>query len=49
MDWILNDEKMVKGLMKFHKKWGSRRAILLKVRIYLNKKKIGSSKQNSSS
>ncbi len=31
--WILSDEKMLDGLIKFHNKWGTRRAI--KIKLYL--------------
>lgn len=43
MFWILNDVKMVDGVIKFHKKWGHRKTIKLKLLIigYLLKYKLG--------
>lgn len=32
--WILEDEKLLDGYIRFHKKWGSRRSLKLKNKIY---------------
>ena len=43
MFWILEDEKMIEGVIKFHEKWGHRKAIKLKLLIaeFLIKYKLG--------
>lgn len=43
MFWILQDKKMVDGVIKFHKKWGHRKTIKLKMIIteFLIKYKLG--------
>ena len=41
--WVLKDKKMLEGVIKFHKKWGSRRSIKLKLYMtnLLNKAGLG--------
>tara|TARA_R110002049_G_scaffold3795_5_gene27654 strand:- start:133090 stop:133935 length:846 start_codon:yes stop_codon:yes gene_type:complete len=39
--WVLKDKKMVAGLIMFHKKWGTRKSIKIKLFIVLKLKIIG--------
>jgi GT2 family glycosyltransferase len=43
MFWILDDEKMIDGVIKFHKKWGGRKVIKIKLLLteFLVKYKLG--------
>ncbi|MCF7568955.1 glycosyltransferase [Sabulilitoribacter arenilitoris] len=39
--WVLNDDKMIDAVIKYHDKWGSRRALKIKLSIINLLKKIG--------
>ena len=44
--WILNSERMINGVIQFHRKWGSRRLLKLKLIIADKLQKWGLGKLN---